>query len=673
MSESPASTPMVLTPDSTGSSDTSTSGHKKTRRQPAYYPNLKSPSKPQKPFSRSAAKRESVMALGSIEHLQHYFTKTGLTPPSDPNTRSKKGLVPALGGLTTLRTDPATLPRPPSELPPTPAIPSPPRPSFPTFVKTYETDPYTLRLGVIDDLSSVSRAWNFDDTQPSHSDDRALLGVGSPPKGSTPSNFDVLGVLKNTTHLVRSVRNYLVSLPDDSIGRIRDEFRPRATPSKPIVKRQSSPGKGLDPLALIRRSALEVLAVLRELEESSRVPLSDEAYDVQSEHGSSSGTGSHSRGASPSAPFDELDRDDGDTSFAFSLVKVRGREESIPVWEDDSYDNMNDSTEEDGDRREHWDERLVLGGGWLYRQDIRLDDLVKEQEVVRKYLDTVDDVLFGGTKDGQRGWDRERAAERAKGRRASSGDTEARESIDGSRRVSNRRVVSTGLLDSMKDMVVTEEPEEMETLGEEGEESFEDEDLPLWARRSSFPGDPLGRVHAFLSATLPPDLVAALPPSATDRIAFLQALSSGQLLCVAYNTAVRQSRKPWGFINKPEIHDLITMESSAGPDEKDDKTKTGWTYRRLDNLRLWSGGLKIRYMLPIVILPKPPTPLNVPQSHQTPLTSPSASTYRFPPIDPPFEFNTRTVAMKDEGWEGMLETSVINWTMAVAEERRGER
>ena len=32
-----------------------------------------------KPFSRSAAKRESVMALGSIEHLQHYFTKAGLS------------------------------------------------------------------------------------------------------------------------------------------------------------------------------------------------------------------------------------------------------------------------------------------------------------------------------------------------------------------------------------------------------------------------------------------------------------------------------------------------------------------------------------------------------------------------------------------------------------------
>ena len=50
----------------------------KSRRQVAFYPNMNQTNKPTKPFSRSAAKRESVMALGSIEHLQHYFTKTGL-------------------------------------------------------------------------------------------------------------------------------------------------------------------------------------------------------------------------------------------------------------------------------------------------------------------------------------------------------------------------------------------------------------------------------------------------------------------------------------------------------------------------------------------------------------------------------------------------------------------
>jgi hypothetical protein len=74
-------TPGLLTPESTGSeatSNASTAAVKKARRQTAFYPNVNSTNKPQKPFSRSAAKRESVMALGSIEHLQHYFTKTGI-------------------------------------------------------------------------------------------------------------------------------------------------------------------------------------------------------------------------------------------------------------------------------------------------------------------------------------------------------------------------------------------------------------------------------------------------------------------------------------------------------------------------------------------------------------------------------------------------------------------
>ena len=86
--DSPASTQAPLTPQSTGSVDVDFPPNGKDKpdpfpwikqpRQVAFYPNLNSSNKPQKPFSRSAAKRESVMTLGSIEHLQHYFTKTGL-------------------------------------------------------------------------------------------------------------------------------------------------------------------------------------------------------------------------------------------------------------------------------------------------------------------------------------------------------------------------------------------------------------------------------------------------------------------------------------------------------------------------------------------------------------------------------------------------------------------
>jgi hypothetical protein len=78
MSDPSSSTPS-LTPQSTGTQDSSPRAQsRKPRPQAAVYPNVNAANKEQKPFSRSAAKRESVMALGSIEHLQHYFTKTGL-------------------------------------------------------------------------------------------------------------------------------------------------------------------------------------------------------------------------------------------------------------------------------------------------------------------------------------------------------------------------------------------------------------------------------------------------------------------------------------------------------------------------------------------------------------------------------------------------------------------
>ena len=68
---------------STPPDSSSSSSQAKRRRQVAFYPNMNSSNKPQKPFSRSAAKRESVMALGSIEYLQHYFTKTGIAAESE--------------------------------------------------------------------------------------------------------------------------------------------------------------------------------------------------------------------------------------------------------------------------------------------------------------------------------------------------------------------------------------------------------------------------------------------------------------------------------------------------------------------------------------------------------------------------------------------------------------
>ncbi|KAJ7688960.1 hypothetical protein B0H17DRAFT_937764 [Mycena rosella] len=720
---SASTTPMVLTPDSTGTTSAdpeaapSPAALKKSRRQTAFYPNVNSSNKPQKPFSRSAAKRESVMALGSIEHLQHYFTKTGIEAKKNTLNKSHHGLVPVFGGLTHLRTE--SQESNVMELPPSPVIPQAALPSFPPYVKTFEMDPESLLPGVVDDLSDVSFAWRIDQAVGPSQPAADRLGVaGSGPRDS----LDVLTVLKTTTRAIRSVRNYLLSLPDESTGTIRAHFRSRQSPGsfRPLLssKLSSSSNTDLraaaaaaaapkdaraDPLTLIRKSALEVLTVLRELEERCRLPLSDDAYDAHSDGG-----GGHSRMASPSMHSDELLPDeheheerDADTSVAFSLVQVHGRYESVPVWEDEDAAWEDDDDDKDKAKKEGWDERLVLGSGWLYQQNVRLEDLVKERAAVSTYLDVVDEVLFEGKKaDGEAGREKERGWERE---RRKAIEKEGRGSVRSKSRANKRgnsdhdgdskgpivltpaatgdkakRRVSVGMFEMMSSLRLTEEPASMGEIDEEGEnseDSIDDEELPEWARRKAFEEDDLGRAHAVLSAFLPPTLITALvPPSPRD--AFLDCLSSGQLLCVAYNTCVRKSKKPWGYISRDGIHDILALEQAArdgGPDDTkaQAEVKTGWTFRRIDNLRLWAGALKIRYLLPIVA---PAQPGSSTPNSSTPLNSPApaAAAQRFNPEQPPVIFDAKAVARKDAGWDKILEGTLLRWVQRVVAERRGE-
>jgi hypothetical protein len=49
---------------------------------------------------------------------------------------------------------------------------------------------------------------------------------------------------------------------------------------------------------------------------------------------------------------------------------------------------------------------------------------------------------------------------------------------------------------------------------------------------------------------------------------------------------VRRSKKPWGFVAKATIHDLQALEANG--DVQDAKKEKGWTFRRVDNLRIWA-------------------------------------------------------------------------------------
>lgn len=76
-------------------------------------------------------------------------------------------------------------------------------------------------------------------------------------------------------------------------------------------------------------------------------------------------------------------------------------------------------------------------------------------------------------------------------------------------------------------------------------------------------------------------------PGSQDRADFLNVLSSGQLLCIAYNIGVRQSRKPWAYINVDSIHDTIALEATVTKFEADgtqeEKGRKAGTFGRTDN------------------------------------------------------------------------------------------
>lgn len=74
-----------------------------------------------------------------------------------------------------------------------------------------------------------------------------------------------------------------------------------------------------------------------------------------------------------------------------AFVPLKGNGATIQVWVDEEDELIDDPLESPKPKREAWDERLVLGGGWLYKQ-VSLNDLGEQRTVVEKYLDIVDEA-----------------------------------------------------------------------------------------------------------------------------------------------------------------------------------------------------------------------------------------------------------------------------------------
>lgn len=185
--------PLTPPPSSPEASEASYSGAPVTKRVPRVYPFASDPSssKPQQQFSRSARKRDSVLALSSIDHLSHHFTKLSAVREQDSasNAEVKGARRGALKLSINGRDGGGSSGKARVDLPPTPARPtqSPLQSPFPLQSAVKLEPDWKTTIG---DLRSVERIFGLD----------AGVEAAAEP-------VDVLAVIKTTTASLRSVRN----------------------------------------------------------------------------------------------------------------------------------------------------------------------------------------------------------------------------------------------------------------------------------------------------------------------------------------------------------------------------------------------------------------------------------------------------------------------------------
>ncbi|EPQ31482.1 uncharacterized protein PFL1_06837 [Pseudozyma flocculosa PF-1] len=668
------------------------------RRSALFYPSSALAAKSnQKPFSRSAAKRDSVMALGSIGYLQHLYAKQGIASKTRPLTKGPMTLAIGLAGETMLASTPespsesptlskASLRRgasdgqglaedglvlvtspddQPIELPPSPKAPTSTRLPYPVVPKPVEADPEALWPMLLQDLDTTCQLWGLlnlvkrDKASPSGGR-RLSIEPDSRRPSSRSSMYstdglddaaletqpiDLLELINATTKTIRSVRSYLLALPPASLsGKRISENAPGSKP-KDQFKRQSSfgslsrrsslsplplektygslsrrvsspqggspgstrampsawqaPGSASspstspadstdvaeDPLTLVRKSALDVLSTLRELEEKHRLPPGHPDYEKAEAETASLGE--------ESALGINLGSKDN------RMPPAPGLRSLTSLANPSSLDlGLNGSPDKGS------------GEGYLYQTDLKLSDLGKEREFVNSYLTTVDRVLSVVQKL--------KPTKRPSARLALNAEAEPSPEPSGANAAPGITVDAARVGNDATDAA---------------------HDVPAWARKGEFQG---GEIDGFELLQVSTEVTQSDNVLDISKDQLLDALVDGSMLCHAYNAALRQSSRPWGFIQPKEIHDLKAAEADAlekqkmllkkaeaepeafqvkdksGKDRRGasdasfaDRTETdqksaaaspeglkkrpGWTFRKAENLRVWAAALRLRY------------------------------------------------------------------------------
>ncbi|GAA6056732.1 putative Cytoplasm protein [Rhodotorula toruloides] len=563
-----------------------------------------------RPFSRSALKRQSVMALPSIQHLQHGFAKLGLKEVKKRGEagarrrsggtgedKENEGRIGGLAGMAEEEEDgeegfEGVL------------GPEPPKPEVDLRmpwekegVEASLRDSKELRREAEEALDVVCDKWGLAapastcselvnaPTDPLHAP-REASTVSSASTASTSSQTDnsnsaplspltsfsctsdsqvplVLTLLTLTTGAIRTTQQFVLSLPSTSSStstaispdppQISTASRPRTSLASPFttaaaMSRSSSSGSNQGNPAVIE--ADEQATLLAELRKKSLEVL---------------GILREMEGRYRLPVPGRLLADEGEGMVASPLDAEAPALPSSAVTAEAAVEDEP-----------------------IYRSDIALSSLAAEQDVVREWVRAVNRVL-------------DQTAEAGKTRRSKAAD------------------------------------------------GGPQEEVPEWARKDGWE-DSLARAHAIIVTHLSPEQTSSLPNLASDRTGFLDALSDGYLLCLAYNAALRlSSPHPFGFISASSIHPFSSISSSSvemsctassASDGGGGGEKIGQTFRRAENLRLWAGALKHRYNLA--------------------LAGP-------PPFDPKV-----VAARKEEGRRDGLERAVGEWAEDLANEVRRE-
>lgn len=206
-----------------------------------------------KPFARSAAKRESVMALGSIQHLQHMYAKRAVL--------AQRRVTPSVEEQVDEHDEDELA------MPPTPARPpvaqQRPRDGTPSRMLKSQKE---LRDDVLQGMTRLCDAWRLTvPTKPASESDagdvtRRLSSMSLEEPASVEPASVVLDLINVTTAAVRRAQAYVASFPSDQ---------------HTFLDAKSTD----DRFASLRRDTLALLAALKEIE--TRYRIADDEPDVE--------------------------------------------------------------------------------------------------------------------------------------------------------------------------------------------------------------------------------------------------------------------------------------------------------------------------------------------------------------------------------------------------------